>query len=164
MRIDFFVLPRHSLWLIAASSRCRSEMFGSSSHAAGTSPVQIVPPGTWFSGVRSCSGHSGICLASYSSKFDASAFWLHSGRASHAILRCRSPCLPGVASLYFTVPRNRTHRFGCFLTVAVITPCTSARPHVRVFWPHGVAFLLRGEWGRLGLWLGFWSGRGYFGC
>ena len=34
--------------------------------------------------------------------------------------------LPGVASLYFTVPRNQTHCLGCPLNEQTFTPCTSA--------------------------------------
>ena len=56
--------PRRILRLIAVATRCSSGIFGSSSHACGTSPFQTVPAGTWLAGVRSCTGHSGICLSS----------------------------------------------------------------------------------------------------
>ena len=39
---------------------------------------------------------------------------------------CRLPCWPGVASLPCILPRNHTNCFGCPLSVAPNTPCTSA--------------------------------------
>ena len=65
-------------------------------------------------------------VPSHSSKFDAYAFSPHSLRACHEILSCRSPWLLGVASLYFTVPRNQTNGLGFPFSLAPNTPCTSA--------------------------------------
>ena len=100
--------PRRSLRLIAVSTRCSSGTSGSSSHACGTSTVQTVPGGTWLAGVRSCTGHSGNCLSSRSSRFEVSAFSPHSESACHLIFSCRLPCWPGVASLPFILPRTNT--------------------------------------------------------
>ena len=119
--------PRRSLRLIAVATSFSSGIFGSSSHACGTSTVQTVTGGTWLAGVRSCTGHSGNGLSSQSSRFEVSAFSPHSGSACHAILSCRLPCWPGVASLPFILPRNHTNCFGCPLSVAANTSCTSAR-------------------------------------
>ena len=118
--------PRRSLRLIAVATRCSSGIIGSSSHACGLSAVQTVPVGTWLAGVRSCTGHSGNGLSSGISRFDVSAFSLHSGSACHGIFSCRLPCWPGVASLPFILPRNHTNCFGCPLSMAPNTPCTSA--------------------------------------
>ena len=118
--------PRRSLWLIAVATLCSFGISSSSSHACGTSPVQTVPGGTWLAGVRSCTGHSGNCLLSRSSRFEVSAFLPHSETAFHLILGCRLPCWPGVASLPCILPRNHSNCFGCPLSVAPNTPCTSA--------------------------------------
>ena len=104
--------PRRGLRLSALVTRCSSGIFGSSSHARGTSLVETVPSGTWLAGVRSCTGHSRNGLSSQSLKFCVSAFSPHSGSACHAIFRCRFPCWPGVASLLFILPRNHTNCFG----------------------------------------------------
>ena len=82
--------------------------------------------GTWLAGVRSCTGHSGNCLSSQSSRFEVSAFSAHSGSACHLIFNCGLPCWPGVASLPGILPRNHRNCFGCPLSVAPTTPCTSA--------------------------------------
>ena len=118
--------PRRSLWLIAVATLCSSGISGSSSHVCGTSPVQMVPGGTLLAGVRSCTGHSGTCLSSQSSRFEVSTFSPHSGSACHLIFNCRLPCWPGVASLHCILPRNHTNCFGCPLSPAPYTPCTSA--------------------------------------
>ena len=112
--------------LIAVVTRCSSGIIGSSSDACGMSPVQTVPGGTWLVGVQSCTGHSGNGLLSQSSRFWVFAFSPQSGSACHAIFSCRMPCWPGVASLPFILPRNHTNYFGCPLSVAPNTPCTSA--------------------------------------
>ena len=118
--------PRPSLRLITVVTRCSLGIFGSSSHASGRLPVQTVPGGTWLVGVRSCTGHSRNGLSSQSSRFWVSTFSPHSGSACHAILSCRLPRRPGVASLPFILPRNHTNCFGCPLSVAPNTPCTFA--------------------------------------
>ena len=118
--------PSRSLWLIAAAILSSSGISGSSSDVCGRSPVQTVPGGTWLAGVRSCTGHSGNCLSSQSSRFEVSTFSPHSGSACHLIFNCRLPCWPGVASLPCILPRNHTNCFGCPLSVVPYTPCTSA--------------------------------------
>ena len=118
--------PRRSMRLIAVATCCSCGTSGPSSNACGTSPVQTAPGGTWLAGVRSCTGHSGNCLSSLSSRFEVSAFSPHSGSACRLIFSCRLPCWPGVASLPCTLPRNQTNCFGCPLSVAPNTPCTSA--------------------------------------
>ena len=118
--------PRRGLWLIAVATLCSSRISSSSSHACGTSPVQTVPGGTWLAGVQSCSGHSRNGLSSESLRFEVSAFLPHSGSACHLIVNCRLPCWPGEASLPCNLPQNHTNCFGCPLSVAPNTPCTSA--------------------------------------
>ena len=118
--------PRRSLWLIAVATLCSSGISSCSSHVCGTSPVLMVPGGNWLAGVRSCSGHSGNCLLSQSSRFEVSTFLPHSGSACHLTFNCRVPCWPGVASLPCILPRNHTNCSGCLLSVAPYTPCTSA--------------------------------------
>ena len=117
--------PRRTFRLIAVVSRCSSEIFGSSSHACGTSPVQTVSVGTWLGGVRSCTRHSGNDLLPQSSKFCVSAFSTHSRSACHVIFSCRFPCWPHVAILHFMLPRSHMNCFGRPLSVAPNTPCTS---------------------------------------
>ena len=118
--------PRRSLMLMVVATRCSSGIFGSSSRACGTSTVQTVPGGTWFAGVRSCTGHSGNGLSSQRSRFEVSASSPQSGSACHAVFSCRLPLWPGVASLPFILPWDHTNCFGCPLSVAPNTPCTSA--------------------------------------
>ena len=118
--------PRRSLWLIAVATLCSSGISGSSSHACGTSPFQMVSGGTWLGGMRSFTGHSGNCLLSQSSRFEVSTFSPHFGSACHLIYNCRLPCWPAVASLPCILPRNHTNCFGCPPSVAPYTPCTSA--------------------------------------
>ena len=77
--------PRLSLWARAVAHCCSSGMLGSSSHASGMSPVQTFPDVTCLSGLRSCSGHSGNGLSSYSSGLDVVAFSPDSGKGCHAI-------------------------------------------------------------------------------
>ena len=95
------------------ATRGSSGRLGSSSDASGLSSVHIVHGVTRFSCVRSCSGYSGNGLSSHSSKSDVVAFSPHSSKAYEEKLSCSSPCLPGVARLYFTVPWNQTHCLGC---------------------------------------------------
>ena len=118
--------PRRSLRLIVVATRCSSGTSGVPSHACGTSPVQTVPGGTWLAGVRKCTRHSGNCLSSQSSRFDVSGFSPHSRSACHLIFNCRLACWPGVASLPCILPWNYTNCFGCPLSVAPNTTCTSA--------------------------------------
>ena len=103
-----------------------SGISGSSSHVCDTSPLQMVPGGTWLAGVQSYTGHSGNCLSSQSSGFEVSTFSPHSGSACHLIFNCRLPCWPGVANLPCILPRNHTNCLGCPLSVAPYTPCTCA--------------------------------------
>ena len=154
--------PSRSLRLIAVVTRCSSGIFGSSSHACGTSPVQTVPSGTWLAGLRSCTGHSGNSLSSQSWRFWVSAVSPHSGSACHAIFSCRFPCWPGVASRPFLLARNHTNCFGPF-------ECGSEYPlYFCAVWPfemHGVRFSYCEEWACLGLWLRLWFGRRrHWGC
>ena len=157
--------PSRSLWLIAAAILSSSGTSGSSSHVCGTSPVQTGPGGTWLAGVRSCTGHSGNCLSSQSSRFEVSTFSPHSGSACHLIFNCRLLCWPGVASLPCILPRNHTNCFGCPLSVVQYTPCTSAPSgHSGL---HGGTFRpceKRACWGlRLRLRIGWQRRWGHFG-
>ena len=68
----------------------------------------------------------GNCLSSQSLRFEVSAFSPHSGSACHLIFSCRLPCWPGAASLPCILPRNHKNCFGCPLSVAPNTSCTSA--------------------------------------
>ena len=156
--------PSRSLWLIAAAILSSSGISGFSSHVCGTSPVQTVPGGTWLAGVRSCTGHSGNCLSSQSSRFEVSTFSPHSGSACHLIFNCRLPCWPGVASLPCILLRNHSKLFRL----------SSKRGSVYslyfcAVWPfgvHGGTFRRcekRACWGlRLRLWIGWRRRWGHF--
>ena len=149
--------PRRCLWVRAVSTRFSSGKLGSSSHASGLSPVQTVSGVPCLSGVRSCSGHSGNSPSCHSLKLYVVAFSPHSRKACRESLSCRSSCLPAVAGLYFTMPRNQTHCLGCPFNEQTYTPCTSARSRYSAF------FRWEQRTGR-GFWLGLGRGRCHFGC
>ena len=91
----------HFVWR-TVTTRCSSGTFGSSSHASSMCPVHTAPGVTWFSGVRSSSGHSENGLLSHSLKLDGVPF----------------------------SPRPVARRRVCLLWPVFISPCRVTRPTV----------------------------------